>query len=375
MNEETNFGNIIVNARKNMKISQNELAEKIHVTRQAISRWENNISFPDKETLPILSNVLNIDIYLLKKYYKRTNDNIEELNKILTIETDEIRKKYVKTPILVLIIVVLFSLITLFSIASINKFFVYKLSLDSEYYDINGSFLIISNVKNYLQLGTLKEKKKNNELIYRIRIFSKKDNKETTIVDLNYEDNMNFYENNGYNEFFTERTNLSDIYMDIFIVEKDKIIQHTYPIKLKLIMKNNPFFNFKRKQIGNFNDDSIKSTNDNIVDNLIENNYTYSETENNYKKTINNISFVYSIIGNQLLCNFEESKKIINISYYIDKAYISVEIYDTLKAEYISNFEYDLTKNKIECSSIKCFHDEKYIDIVKEEYELIKKKF
>ncbi|WP_422804601.1 helix-turn-helix transcriptional regulator [Tetragenococcus halophilus] len=34
-------------ARKNAGLSQNEVAEKLHISRQAISQWENGRSYPD----------------------------------------------------------------------------------------------------------------------------------------------------------------------------------------------------------------------------------------------------------------------------------------------------------------------------------------
>lgn len=37
-----NFGEKLACARKEKNLSQEELAQKLYVTRQAISRWENN---------------------------------------------------------------------------------------------------------------------------------------------------------------------------------------------------------------------------------------------------------------------------------------------------------------------------------------------
>ena len=45
--------------------SQDELAEKIHVTRQAVSRWENGETIPNIETLKLLSKLFDISINTL----------------------------------------------------------------------------------------------------------------------------------------------------------------------------------------------------------------------------------------------------------------------------------------------------------------------
>ena len=42
-----------------------ELAEKIFVTRQAVSRWENGETVPNTETLKLLSKLLNVSINTL----------------------------------------------------------------------------------------------------------------------------------------------------------------------------------------------------------------------------------------------------------------------------------------------------------------------
>ena len=42
---------IILELRTKNGLSQDELAEKIHVTRQAVSRWENGETVPNTETV------------------------------------------------------------------------------------------------------------------------------------------------------------------------------------------------------------------------------------------------------------------------------------------------------------------------------------
>jgi transcriptional regulator with XRE-family HTH domain len=43
-------------------LSQDDLAEKVFVTRQAVSRWENGDTVPNTETLKLLSNLYNVSI-------------------------------------------------------------------------------------------------------------------------------------------------------------------------------------------------------------------------------------------------------------------------------------------------------------------------
>lgn len=47
--------NIILKLRTERGMSQDELADKIMVTRQAVSRWENGDTIPNTDTLKLLS--------------------------------------------------------------------------------------------------------------------------------------------------------------------------------------------------------------------------------------------------------------------------------------------------------------------------------
>lgn len=63
--------------RKKNGLTQNELAEHLNVSRQAISQWENGKSYPDIENLVLLSKLygISMDEFL---GMNSQNDNIEE---------------------------------------------------------------------------------------------------------------------------------------------------------------------------------------------------------------------------------------------------------------------------------------------------------
>ena len=46
-------------------LSQEQLAEKVHVTRQAVSRWETGETVPNTETLKLLSKLFDVSINTL----------------------------------------------------------------------------------------------------------------------------------------------------------------------------------------------------------------------------------------------------------------------------------------------------------------------
>lgn len=57
--------NIIFELRTKNGLSQDELAEKLYVTRQAVSRWETGETTPNVETLKLLSKLFDVSINTL----------------------------------------------------------------------------------------------------------------------------------------------------------------------------------------------------------------------------------------------------------------------------------------------------------------------
>lgn len=56
------LGNMILELRKKKGLSQEQLGEKVNVTRQTISNWELNETTPNPEQLKLLSKALGVSI-------------------------------------------------------------------------------------------------------------------------------------------------------------------------------------------------------------------------------------------------------------------------------------------------------------------------
>lgn len=63
----------IIRIRKLNNLTQEDLANDLNVTRQAVSKWERDISLPDLETIKLISNKYNVSIDTLMN-----NDVIDE---------------------------------------------------------------------------------------------------------------------------------------------------------------------------------------------------------------------------------------------------------------------------------------------------------
>lgn len=56
------FSDQIKQIRTDHKLTQTEFANKLHVTRQAVSNWENNKNLPDIETLIIIAETFHVSL-------------------------------------------------------------------------------------------------------------------------------------------------------------------------------------------------------------------------------------------------------------------------------------------------------------------------
>lgn len=76
---ENSFGKTLAKLRKERKLTQQELADLLHVTNKTISKWETNTTAPDIDTLKRISQVLNVTVDVLLGNSKSTI--IEKSNK------------------------------------------------------------------------------------------------------------------------------------------------------------------------------------------------------------------------------------------------------------------------------------------------------
>lgn len=50
-----NIGSVIMNKRKALGYTQQTLADKLNISFQAVSKWENGTNYPEMEMLPLIA--------------------------------------------------------------------------------------------------------------------------------------------------------------------------------------------------------------------------------------------------------------------------------------------------------------------------------
>lgn len=74
------FGDQLSKARKNKDLTQEELAERLNLSRQTILRWEKNQVFPDISNLKAVAQVLDISFDYLLGEDKLEKPPVTEMN-------------------------------------------------------------------------------------------------------------------------------------------------------------------------------------------------------------------------------------------------------------------------------------------------------
>lgn len=74
------FGDQLTKARKEKEFTQEELAEKLNLSRQTILRWEKNQVFPDISNLKAVAQVLDVSFDYLLGEDKNEKNLIAEMN-------------------------------------------------------------------------------------------------------------------------------------------------------------------------------------------------------------------------------------------------------------------------------------------------------
>lgn len=66
------IGTVIMNKRKALGYTQQALADKLNVSFQAVSKWENGTNYPKTDMLPLIAGVLETSIDSLFKAAGKT---------------------------------------------------------------------------------------------------------------------------------------------------------------------------------------------------------------------------------------------------------------------------------------------------------------
>lgn len=165
-----NFGENLKNFRKNSKMSQEVLAEKVGVSRQAVSRWEVGEAYPEMSNIVALCSIfhcnindlINDNIVDIESFDKETQDSIVKfkkeqqmkmkgLSKAIYIITNIVKTIIAIPTVCMILLCLIFPFVSNTFEINNNKIKIINKEID---YRINGNIINIDGTDHYVETRT-----------------------------------------------------------------------------------------------------------------------------------------------------------------------------------------------------------------------------
>ena len=148
--DQNKIGKFIAECRKNKKLTQEELANKLNVSNKSVSRWENGVNMPDISLFKPLCEILDISIEELLSGEHNNNEGVYEYIKYQ-------KKRYSIRSIILIVLCILVCIISAIYVLK-NKPYLDGGSRLDDYKFIakindNSSFYSIYDTNTYITLN------------------------------------------------------------------------------------------------------------------------------------------------------------------------------------------------------------------------------
>ena len=220
-------GEFIKNIRKNNNLTQKELADRLHVTYQAVSKWENGINLPE--------------ISIIKELAKEFNVGIEDI--LEGEEQKKNKKNYHIWGLLLIIIILLVVGIFLFVKHDHNNTFnSTSISTTCKEFRVSG-FMAYDNTKSAISIHKIDycgEKDNNTYEVIKCSLYEKVNNDSKLVTSCKEGNNTTLDEFlndieikvDNYEQACKKYSDES-LYLDISATKDNKTVTYKVPLKLE----------------------------------------------------------------------------------------------------------------------------------------------
>jgi len=141
--DQIKFGKFLSSLRNEKQLTQEQLAEKLHVGSKTISKWECGNTIPDFETLISISKEFDISLYELSECEKIKDKTITKKDIVRIVDKKHLnkirrRKKLMITSIIVLILISIMSLT--YTITNFNTTKIYTIESINKNFTVHGTY-------------------------------------------------------------------------------------------------------------------------------------------------------------------------------------------------------------------------------------------
>ena len=345
------IANFIKELRKEKNLTQEQLADELHVHRTTVVKWESGSSLPLNDTLVMLSKYFNVSVDELLAGERITPETSIEVKNRVTLAILNDRRKGMRMAIYFMIttIVLFISFLIYYFFTTYNSIHVYKLGGDTKNVITIDNLLIITNDKIYFKIGNIRN------------IINERLNFDSVILyyDNDYETKVLF--SGDSDELLVE-------YRDNIEIFKNKKLKNSYDNMYLLVKYDDKEEIIKLKVVKDFENKSLlqlifRNTNENYknidYDIKLSDKFKYDEETDSYKLKDNNVEIECFENG---ICKFFINNNGVEELYEFDK--ITKTLYYQVRNNKINSLYFIVLNQELNIKEKKIYNQfkEKILD-------------
>lgn len=215
--DTSKIGRFIAELRKEKGVTQQQLADNLFVTREAVSKWERGVNSPEVTTLVMMSTFLNVSVNEIIAGERITEENKEEIENIALSVLSFTKTKISKIRSISIMVVLTLLLIFLgfYFISNYNSLRVYILGAESKRFDLTQGIIVTSKQKSYISLGNIISK--TDAEIDHVELYYEYDKQKTSLITTDDINNLEI-DLNSYNEMIRKKkfsNVLENLHLDV----------------------------------------------------------------------------------------------------------------------------------------------------------------
>ena len=362
---ENKFGELIYKLRKEMNLTQKELANKINISDKAISRWETGKNFPTIEMLYTISKFFKIPFQdlLTARMVSGSGEDKDDVFPEIIKEFNSMNKRKLrrfKIALIIVLIVTIFFISAFFFTRSYNRFKVYDVAVQNDDLTYVTGIYVETRIKDIISLRNLNKLNVSSDDSVSVDIYYIENDEEYIVQSFSNLDNISFSNTQSYIKIDDLSEYLDKLFLRVKIINKKNEVKE-YSGKLNFIENfsnnkiyvNNDIYE-NHDETDNLSEEEIRKI---LLDNKFEELYDnfYYKEEKEYK--------MYFYLDTKKLEYFFDINDIsYNYIFNLNSRLLEVSIYDEKNVE-IENYVYDYKNDKvIKCLVGRCKNYEEVMD-------------
>lgn len=335
-------GKFIKELRKSHHMKQDELGEKLFISRKSVSKWETGRSCPSVDMLKRLSKVFGVTVYdLMAGEFINGPEKIDSEHKFISIKNFK--------NIGVFSLVLIFIVLVCFYFLNKNSVLTFRVNYEDDYFTIRNGLLVLDD-RNYLTLGRFEshlpngDSKKLNSMLY----IKDGDNiEELMTIKLDSTNSLPEEVKSKIVNLITDGV-IDNLYLKIYYFnENDEEISFNLKLKItndkkSVASDNRTAINFKERSFISSHSEDIPEEIEETGD-FIDLNFLFDMDKQNLDKCIRNKNFVIGDIGYDAYYEFESD------SVSLRSKHINIQMNLALKIMFVEDssneFYYFISKN------------------------------